>query len=180
LAALLLFQHARAPARTGSGGEIVLLADQDRSLWDRAAIAEGMGHLRAAMTAECLSAYHLEAGIASVHATARSWEETDWTRILGYYDALLEIAPSPVAEVNRAVAHAMIHGPGAGLALLDALGRVKGLSSYPPFHIARAELLMRLGRGEPAAAALETVLTLTISKPERLLFERKLAALQNG
>jgi RNA polymerase sigma-70 factor (ECF subfamily) len=179
LAALLNFQHARHGARTDCDGAIVLLADHDRSLWDKGLIAQGFTHMRAAMQARELSAYHLEAGIASVHAAARSWEETDWPQILRYYDMLHEIAPSPVAAVNRAVAIAMASSPAAALAALRKEPNTKSLNAYPSFHMARAELLLRSGDRAAAAAAFETVLTLTISTPERLLIERKLAGLRD-
>src|SRR4029077_13388765 len=121
LAALMCFHHARAAARTGNAGDLVLLAEQDRSRWDRALLARGFVHVQGAMSAPQLSALHLEAGIAAVHASASAFGQTDWKTVAHYYDALIELKPTAVVQLNAAIARAYAEGPAAGLAQLDAL-----------------------------------------------------------
>ena len=174
LAALILFQHARRHARVAADGTPVLLEGQDRRLWDRAMIARGFQHLAASQNERALTALHLEAGIASVHAAAASFEKTDWRAIAGYYDALAEVQPSPVVTVNRAIALAMWQGPGAGLEALTALAGNKAMARYLPYHLAIGDLEARAGRRASARAAFEQALALPMSAQERKLVEIKL------
>ena len=144
LAALMCFHHARAAARTGETGDLVVLAEQDRTLWDRELLARGFVHLKNAMAAPRLTALHLEAGIAAVHAAAPSFDETDWEGLCRHYDALIELKDTPVVRLNAAIARAYAEGAAAGLAQLDALaGQVK-LGGYAPYHAARGDLLLKL------------------------------------
>ena len=174
LAALMSFHHARAAARTGPAGDLILLPAQDRSLWDAALIAGGFGHLRAAMQAPELSALHLEAGIASVHAGARSFEDTDWRQLARYYQMLLKLKPTPVVRLNAAIVTAYAVAAAAGLAELDALESEKKLAHYAPYHAARGELLAKLGREAEAAAALERALECPVNGAEREYLTNKL------
>jgi RNA polymerase sigma-70 factor (ECF subfamily) len=178
LRALIAFQHSRMAARVSADGALILLPDQDRALWDRALVAEGYRALQRAMAGETVTAYHLEAGAASVHAGARSWAETNWSEMIGFYDALMEAAPSPVAAVNRALAVSMREGPEAGLAALDPYQDLASLRAYAPFHVVRADLLSRAGRQAEARAALQAALALDLSEPERRLIEGNLKAAQ--
>jgi RNA polymerase sigma-70 factor (ECF subfamily) len=177
LLALLLLTDARRDARTGDDGELVLLADQDRARWDQAKIAEGERLLETAMRAGRPGRYQLHAAIAACHSCAASADETDWREIAALYGELIKYEPSPVVEANRAVAVAMSEGPAAGLVILDALGGNARLTSWPQFHIARAELLTRVGRRGNAAQAYQAALKLPMSAPERAYIERRLAAL---
>jgi RNA polymerase sigma-70 factor (ECF subfamily) len=174
LAALMSFHHARAAARTGPAGDLILLAEQDRSRWDAALITRGFEHLRAAMQAHELSALHLEAGIASVHAGARSFEETDWQQLARYYHTLLQLKPTPVVRLNAAIVTAYAADAAAGLAELDALAGEKKLAHYAPYHAARGELLAKLGREGEAAAALEGALGCPVNGAEREYLTNKL------
>lgn len=167
LAALICFHHARAAARTGEAGDLVLLAEQDRSRWDGALLARGFVHLRCAMSARQLSALHLEAGIAAVHASARSFPETDWKQLARYYDALIELKPTPVVQLNAAIARAYAEGPAVGLAQLDALSGNGRLSSYAPYHAARGDLLLKLERRSEACEALQLALACPLNGAER-------------
>ena len=167
LAALMCFHHARAAARTGEAGDLVLLAEQDRSRWDGALIARGFVHLRGAMAAKEVTALHLEAGIAAMHASARSFDETDWATLGRYYEALIELKPSPVVRLNAAIARAYAEGPAVGLALLDALRGHTRLLRYAPYHAARAELLLKLERRREAADALGDALECPLNGAER-------------
>jgi len=175
LAALVDLQHARRPARQAEDGTLLTLDRQDRSRWDQAMIARGFHHLEAARRGDRLSAYHLEAGIAAAHAAAPSFEATDWPAIVGWYDALMATAPSPVIAVNRAVAVAMRDGPAAGLALLRPLAADARLGGYTLFHAALGELERRDGRPDAAAAAFQAALALRPNEPERRLLEQRLA-----
>jgi RNA polymerase sigma-70 factor, ECF subfamily len=174
LAALMCFHHARAAARTGPAGDLILLAEQDRSRWDAALIARGFGHLRAAMRSHELSALHLEAGIASVHAGARSFEETDWQQLARCYETLLKLKPTPVVRLNAAIVTAYAVNAATGLAGLDALEGEKKLEHYAPYHAARGELLTKLGREAEAAAALERALECPVNGAEREYLTRNL------
>jgi len=174
LAALMCFHHARAAARTGPAGDLILLAEQDRSRWDAALIARGFEHLRAAMQARELSALHLEAGIASVHAGARCFDETDWQQLARYYEMLLQLKPTPVVRLNAAIVTAYAVDAAAGLAELDALEGERKLAHYAPYHAARGELLAKLGRDAQAAAALERALECRVNGAEREYLTRKL------
>ena len=176
LAALMMFQAARFPARIDARGDLKPLADQDRGLWDAGLIAEGHGALARAMGADELSVYHLEAGIAGCHAAAASWRDTDWPAILGYYDLLLALRPSPVVALNRAVALAMTDGPEQGLAALDAIDHAGALAAYHLLPATRGELCFRLGRRAEAAGHFQAALALSRTEPERRHLARRIAA----
>ena len=150
LVALLLLHDSRAAARYSAAGDVILLADQDRSRWDRAEIAEAIGLLDRALRLGRPGPYQLQAAIAALHAQAPTADQTDWPRIAALYAELLAMAPSPVVALNHAVAVAMATTPGEGLALID---RIDGLDRYHLLHSARADLLRRLGH--PTAAAVE-------------------------
>jgi RNA polymerase sigma-70 factor, ECF subfamily len=175
LAALISFQHARRRARVADDGRPVLLEDQDRRLWDGAMIARGFQHLSASQGGETLTPYHLEAGIASVHAAAPSWADTNWRQLLSYYDGLREIAPSPVVEINRAIALSKVMGPQAALAALKGLETQKAVTRYLPFHLTVGELEVQSGRRSQAREAFTRALALPMSVQERRLIETKLS-----
>jgi RNA polymerase sigma-70 factor (ECF subfamily) len=175
LLALLLLHDARREARVGSTGELVLLEDQDRSRWDRAEIDEGTALLDRAMRAARPGPYQVQAAIAALHDAAASPAEVDWVQIAALYGRLLELAPSPVVELNRAVAVAMAAGPEAGLALLEPLVTEPRLAAYPYLHAARADLLRRLARRAEAAAAYRRALELTANGVEQAFLRRRLA-----
>lgn len=177
LLALLLLTDARRGARTGDAGELVLLADQDRTRWDQAKIAEGERLLETALRAGRPGPYQLHAAIAACHSCAPSADETDWREIAALYGELIRWEPSPVIEANRAVAVAMSEGPAAGLVILDALGGNARITGWPQFHIARAELLTRVGRHADAAQAYQAALRLPMSAPERAFIEHRLATI---
>jgi RNA polymerase sigma-70 factor (ECF subfamily) len=178
LLALLLLQDSRRDARVDARGEVVLLDEQDRSRWDRSEIAEGLELVpRALAMGRPPGPYAVQAAIAAVHAQAASREATDWAQIAALYGVLARVAPSPVVEMNRAVAVAMAEGPAAGLRLLDALDSPQALASHHLLHAARADLLARLGRVRDARVAYARALALVTSGPERRLLERKLAVL---
>jgi RNA polymerase sigma-70 factor (ECF subfamily) len=177
LLALMLLQESRRAARASPEGDLVLLADQDRSLWNRALIAEGSALVERALASRRFGPYTLQAAIAAVHAEAATADATDWAQIVGLYDILLRADPSPVVELNRAVAVAMRDGPAAGLALVDAILDRGDLADYRLAHAARADLCRRLGRAGDARAAYRRALELTRQEPERRFLERRLAAL---
>jgi RNA polymerase sigma-70 factor, ECF subfamily len=177
LLALLLLQDSRRAARTGVDGELVLLDEQDRTLWDREQIAEGIGLVERAIGTRRLGPYTLQAAIAAVHAEARTAAETDWAQIVTLYDVLLRADPSPVIALNRAAAVAMRDGPQAGLALIEAILEGGDLAAYHLAHGARADLYRRLGRTAEARAAYRTALELTQQDPERRFVERRLREL---
>ncbi len=174
LLALMLLHDSRRAARTSPEGELILLEDQDRSLWNREQIAEGVALVQQALSARRVGPYTLQAAIAAVHAEAPSAAATDWAQIVGLYGLLVQAVPSPVVELNRAVAVAMRDGPLAGLALIDAILARGDLADYHLAHSARAELLRRLGRSGEAAAAYRKTLDLTRQAPERRFIERRL------
>jgi RNA polymerase sigma-70 factor (ECF subfamily) len=178
LLALMLLHESRRAARSTSDGEIVLLADQDRSLWDRAQIAEGIALVERAISSRRFGPYTLQSAIAAVHAEAATADQTDWTQIVGLYDVLGRADPSPVIELNRAAAIAMRDGPAAGLALVDAILARGDLDSYHLAHSARADLCRRLGRVADARAAYERALELVRQEPERRFLERRLRELR--
>jgi RNA polymerase sigma-70 factor (ECF subfamily) len=180
LLALMLLQESRRAARTSPDGDIVLLADQDRSLWDRAQIAEGARLVERALSSQRFGPYTVQAAIAAVHAGSPSAGETDWREIAGLYDVLLRVAPSPVAELNRAVAVAMRDGPDAGLAFIDALLAQGELADYHLAHSARAELCRRAGRLPDARASYQRALELAQQEPERRFLQRRLEELQKN
>jgi RNA polymerase sigma-70 factor (ECF subfamily) len=177
LLALMLLQESRRIARTSPTGDLILLEDQDRSLWDRDLIAEGKALVATALASRRLGPYTLQAAIASVHADAPDVKATDWRQVAGLYDGLMRLEPSPVVELNRAVAVAMRDGPEAGLTLIDAILARGDLADYHLVHAARADLCRRLGRTEQARASYETALLLVRQEPERRFLERRLAEL---
>jgi RNA polymerase sigma-70 factor (ECF subfamily) len=179
LLALLLLHEARRAARTSPAGDLILLGEQDRSLWDRALIAEGVALVERALRSRRFGAYTLQAAIAAVHAEAPTAEATDWAQIASLYDLLYRAEPSPVVELNRAVAVAMRDGAAAGLDLIDAILERGDLADYQPVHAARADLYRRLGRTAEARTAYERALGLTRQEPERRFFERRLAELDS-
>ncbi len=181
LLALMLLQESRRAARTSPEGELVLLPDQDRSLWDRSQIAEGRALAAAVAEQECAAGpYALQAAIAAAHAAAARAEETDWPLIARLYAALERIEPSPVVALNRAAAIAMAEGPAAGLARMEALRASGALASYHLFHAARADLLRRVGRFADAEAGYREALALARQEPERRFLERRLAEVRNA
>lgn len=173
LLALMVLTEARREARTDDGGALLLLADQDRSRWDRRLIAEGQRLVRACLRRDTPGPYQIQAAIAAVHSDAATADDTDWGQILQLYAHLLAIAPTPVVALNRAVALAEVHGPEAALEILDDLD----LDGYHLFHATRAELLRRLGRRGEAARAYGAALELTSNVVERRFLEGRLAAL---
>ncbi len=175
LLALMLLHDSRRAARASADGEVVLLEHQDRGLWDRAGIAEGLARVERALRARPVGAYALQAAIAAVHAEAPSADATDWRQIVALYDVLRRVQPSPIVELNRAAAVAMADGPARGLARIDALLAGGELVAYPLAHAARADLLRRLGRTGEARAAYQEALRLTEHGPQRRLLERRLA-----
>jgi RNA polymerase sigma-70 factor (ECF subfamily) len=177
LLALMLIQESRRAARTSPAGELVLLEDQDRSLWNRGQIAEGTALVEQAIASRRFGPYTLQAAIAAVHAEARDSAATDWTQIVALYDVLGRAAPSPVIELNRAVALAMRDGPSAGLALIDTILARGDLEDYHLAHSARAELCRRLGRTAEARSSYKRAIELTQQGPERQFIERRLAGL---
>ena len=177
LLALMLLTESRRAARTSASGELILLDDQDRSLWDRDQISEGMRLVERALSSRRFGPYTIQAAIAAVHAEARDASATDWNEIVGLYDVLARGDDSPVIELNRAVAVAMRDGPAAGLSIVDAILARGDLLDYRPAHAARAELCRRLGRTEDARASFERALALARQEPERRFLERRLAGL---
>jgi RNA polymerase sigma-70 factor (ECF subfamily) len=179
LLALMLLHESRRAARTSPAGELILLDEQDRSLWDRDQIAEGLALVERALSSRRLGTYTLQAAIAAVHAEAASAAATDWGRIVALYDLLAAVDPSPVVELNRAVAVAMRDGPEEALALIDALLARGDLADYHLAHAARADMWRRLGRTAEARASYERALGLTRQDPERRFLERRLRELQD-
>jgi len=177
LLALMVLQESRRVARSSPDGDIILLEDQDRSLWNSALIAEGLRLVERSLSTRRFGAYTLQAAIAAVHARARDAEATDWAQIVALYGALMVVNPSPVIELNRAVAIAMADGPQAGLALIDGLVERGVLSDYHLLHAARAELCRRLGRTDEAREAYAQALRLARQQPEIRFLTRRLAEL---
>ncbi|MFO1008242.1 MAG: RNA polymerase sigma factor [Planctomycetaceae bacterium] len=175
LLALMLLQESRRHARTTAEGDIVLLEDQDRTRWDNLLIAEGQQLVERALATRLFGVYTVQAAIASVHATARTADQTDWSQIVGLYDTLLAMNASPVIELNRAVAVAMRDGPDAGLALINALLDRQQLVDYHLTHAARAELCRRAGKLPEAVSAYELAMTLARQEPERRFLARRLS-----
>jgi RNA polymerase sigma-70 factor, ECF subfamily len=180
LLALMLLQESRREARTDDGGEIILLDQQDRSLWDRSLIAEGSALVEQALASRRFGPYTLQAAIAAVHAEAPSADETDWAQIVGLYDVLARIEPTPVVMLNRAVAIAMRDGPAAGLAEVDRVLAGGDLADYHLAHAARADFCRRLGRLDEARASYERALELIRQGAERRFVERRLAELDDA
>jgi RNA polymerase sigma-70 factor (ECF subfamily) len=177
LLALMLLQESRRAARTSADGELILLDDQDRSRWNRGQIAEGVALIQRALASRRFGPYTLQAAIAAVHAEAPDAARTDWAEIVGLYDLLLRAVPSPVVELNRAVAVAMRDGPRAGLALVDTLLEQGDLAEYHLAHSVRADLCRRLERTADARTSYRRALELAGTDPERRFLERRLAAL---
>ena len=177
LLALMLLHESRRAGRTSADGELILLEDQDRSTWDRALIAEGSQLVKQALASRRAGPYAIQAVIAAVHADAPNAASTDWTEIVGLYDALVRLEPSPVVELNRAVAIAMRDGPAAGLALVDGILARGNLTGYRFAHAARADFCRRLGRAAEARAAYERALALARQEPERRFLQRRLLEL---
>ena len=177
LLALMLLHESRRAARTNSAGDVVLLEDQDRALWDRRLIAEGSALVQRALSSRRFGPYTIQAAIAAVHAEASEASSTDWSEIVGLYDVLLRETPSPIIELNRAVAVAMRDGPAAGLALVDQILDRGDLRDYRLAHATRAELSRRLGDFGQARASFERALALTKQEAERRLIERRLREL---
>jgi RNA polymerase sigma-70 factor, ECF subfamily len=180
LLALMLLQDSRRAARTSADGDLILLADQDRSSWNRERIAEGTALLERAISSGQLGPYALQAAIAAAHAEAPAAEATDWDRIVGLYDLLARADPSPVIELNRAVAVSMRDGPASGLALVDAVLARGQLDAYHLAHAARADLLRRLGRTADARASYRRALELTRQEPQRRFIEQRLNELAHA
>jgi RNA polymerase sigma-70 factor (ECF subfamily) len=179
LLALMLLHESRRAARTSPTGDLVLLEDQDRSLWNRALIAEGSALVKRALSSRRFGSYTLQAAIVAVHAEASTPAATDWAQIVALYDLLAGANPSPVVELNRAVAVAMRDGPSAGLVLIDAILAQGKLGNYHLAHAARADLCRRLGQRAEARVSYERALALTQQQPERRFLERRLAELQD-
>ena len=178
LLALMLLQESRHAARTSPTGEMILLEHQDRSLWNREQIAEGVALLEKALKSRRFGAYTLQAAIAAVHAEAESVAATDWRQIVALYDQLARIQPSPVVQLNRAVAIAMRDGPDAGLAHIDAVLEHGELADYYLAHSARADMCRRLGRTAEARSSYEKALALTQQEPERQFLQERLRQLK--
>lgn len=179
LLALMLLQDSRRAARTTAEGDLILLDEQDRTLWNRDQIDEGVILVKRALGLSRFGAYTLQAAIAAVHAEASSAEETDWREIVGLYDVLLRIYPSPVVELNRAVAVAMCDGPAIGLALIEELISQGQLVDYHFMYAAKADFHRRLGQYNEAIEAYQHALQLTQQEPERRFLQKRLTELQN-
>ena len=180
LLALMLLHDARRAGRASSDGEVLLLDEQDRSLWNRKQIAEGSRLVERALSSRRFGPYTLQAAIAAVHAESPNAASTDWRQIVGLYVVLRRLDPSPVVELNHAVAVAMLDGPAEGLARIDAIVARGELDDYPLAHSARADLCRRLGRVDEAIAAYHRALELTHQEPARRFLERRLVALRDG
>ncbi len=178
LLALMLLQESRRAARTSAEGELILLENQDRFLWNRDQITEGVSLVEQALISRKFGPYTLQAAIAAVHAESPSAASTDWPQITALYDALLKMAPSPIVELNRAVAVAMAEGPQAGLALLDVLFACGELMEYRLAHSVRADFCRRLGRPEEARISYQRALALTSQEPERRFLEKRVQELE--
>jgi RNA polymerase sigma-70 factor (ECF subfamily) len=178
LLALMLLQESRRAARTSPAGDLILLEQQDRALWDRAQIAEGIVLVGKSLTSHRFGSYTLQAAIAAVHAEADSAAVTDWRQIVMLYNRLAQIQPSPVVELNRAVAVAMCEGPEAGLTLIEGLLARGEMANYHLAHSARADLCRRLGRTAEARSSYQKALTLTQQEPERRFLEERLRHLK--
>ncbi len=178
LLSLMLLQESRRAARTSPTGELILLENQDRSLWNREQIAEGVALLEKALNSRGFGSYTLQAAIAAVHAEAKSVAATDWGQIVALYDRLIQIQPSPVVELNRAVAIAMRDGPEAGLRQIDAVLEHGELANYYLAHSARADMYRRLGRTAEARSSYEKALGLTQQEPERQFLQERIRQLK--
>jgi RNA polymerase sigma-70 factor (ECF subfamily) len=178
LLALMLLQESRRAARTSPTGELILLENQNRTLWNKEQIAEGVALLEKALNSRRFGPYTLQAAIAAVHAEAESVAATDWRQIVALYDQLLRIQSSPVVQLNRAVAIAMRDGPEAGLAHIDTVLEHGELANYYLAHSARADMYRRLGRTSEARASYEKALALTQQEPERQFLQERIRQLK--
>jgi RNA polymerase sigma-70 factor (ECF subfamily) len=175
LLALMLLHESRRAARVDAAGDLVLLEDQDRSLWDRKLVAEAQGLIDGAVAARRVGPYLLQAAIAAVHAEAHSFGDTDWDQVLALYEVLIRVDPAPVVALNRAVARAMRDGPAAGLAAIEAVLEQHGLEGYHLAHAARADMQRRLGLAEAALASYQRALELARQPAERRFLQSRLA-----
>ncbi len=173
----MLLHESRRESRHTADGEVILLDDQNRGIWDRNLIDEGAALVRASLSSQRFGAYSVQAAIVAVHADAPSTGETDWDEIVGLYDLLQRIAPSPVVELNRSVALAMRDGIDAGLAEVDRLLKAGELENYSLAHAARADFLRRLGRGAEARISYRKAIELTAQGPARRFLEKRVAEL---
>jgi RNA polymerase sigma-70 factor (ECF subfamily) len=178
LLALMLLHESRRAARTSPTGELILLENQDRSLWNREQIAEGVALLEKALKSRRFGSYTLQAAIAAVHAEAKSVAVTDWRQIVALYDQLVGVQPSPVVQLNRAVAIAMRDGPEVGLAHIDTVLEHGELANYYLAHSARADMCRRLGRTAEARSSYEKALALTQQEPERQFLQERIRQLK--
>jgi RNA polymerase sigma-70 factor (ECF subfamily) len=178
LLSLMLLQQSRHAARTSPTGNLILLENQDRSLWNREQISEGVALLQKALKSQRFGPYTLQAAIAAVHAEAESVAATDWRQIVSLYNQLQRIQPSPIVQLNRAVAIAMCDGPEAGLTHIDAVLEQGELANYYLAHSARADMYRRLGRIAEARSAYEKALTLTQQEPERQFLQERIRQLK--
>lgn len=178
LVALMLLQASRLNARVDSIGEVILLEDQEREMWDQGLISEGLHHLSEAAAGKELSNFHLLAGISACHATARNFDQTDWPRILGYYDLLVGADPSPVLALNRSVAVSFIEGPAAALKLLREIGKAPAMAGYYLFPATKADFYRRLDDREKAATCYREALKLSATAPEKRFLLRRLKELE--
>jgi RNA polymerase sigma-70 factor, ECF subfamily len=178
LLVLYYFQAARLETRVDGDGNLLLLALQERSQWDQALLASGVRELERAAQGDELSEYHLQAGIAAVHATSASCADTDWPRLVVLYDALLTIAPSPVVALNRAIAQSMVEGPETAFGLLEELSTEPTMKHYYLLPAVPADFLRRLGRSAEAAASYHEALTCPCTEPERRFLLRQINALR--
>jgi RNA polymerase sigma-70 factor (ECF subfamily) len=172
----MLLQDSRRSARTGAGGDLILLENQDRSLWDKEKISEGISLVERAAASRAFGTYTIQAAIAAEHSSAATTPDTDWERIVALYEMLLRLEPSPVVVLNRAVAIAMRDGPEAGLVLIDAIIASGELSEYYLIHSARADLCRRLGRTTEARRSYVRALDLTRLAPERRFLEHRMSS----
>lgn len=177
LQALMLLHHARRTARIGANGELVLLEDQDRSLWDQEAIARGTTLLEKALAMHRPGPYQIQAAISALHAEASDYAETDWPQIILLYNELYKMQPTPIVGLNRAVAVAMLDGPTAALQLIEQLANEENINQYAPFHIARASLLHKAGDFRSARLAYKNALSLTQNDIEKRFLQRRLSEL---
>jgi RNA polymerase sigma-70 factor (ECF subfamily) len=180
LLGLLLLTDARRATRTDAGGRLLLLAEQDRSDWDQRSIVEGLSMTASALAAGAPGRFTLQAAIAGVHASAPSFEATDWQRVVALYDRLLGVWDSPVVALNRAAALSFVAGPAAALAAIDALADDPRLAAYPYLAATRADLLRRLDRASEAAAAYQAALALTHNTAERAFLSSRLSEVADG
>jgi RNA polymerase sigma-70 factor, ECF subfamily len=179
LLGLMLLHESRRAARSSPTGDLILLDDQDRTLWNRDQIAEGSALVQQVLASRQFGLYTVQAAIAAVHANAPSASDTDWAQIAALYDQLLSAHPSPVVELNHAVAIAMRDGPAAGLTLIDAILARGDLADYHLAHSARADLCRRLGQNAEARVSYQRALSLTQQEPERRFLERRLNQLRD-